>query len=49
LEEARSAKDELLRLMPHDNLRLVRNYLPSANADRMTRYVEGLRIAGVPE
>jgi tetratricopeptide (TPR) repeat protein len=49
LEEAREARDQLLRVMPHDNLRLVRAYLPSANTDRMKRYVEGLRIAGLPE
>jgi tetratricopeptide (TPR) repeat protein len=49
MEEARAAKDELLRLMPHEGLRLVRARLPSLNADRMERFVDGLRKAGVPE
>jgi TolB-like protein len=49
LDEARAAKDQLLRIMPNENLRLVRAALPSANADRMQRFAEGLRKAGVPE
>ena len=48
-EEARAAKDELLRIMPHDNLRLVRTVFSTANSDRTGRYIEGLRKAGVPE
>jgi Flp pilus assembly protein TadD len=48
-EEARAAKDQLLRLMPHESLRLVRAALPSVNRDRMERFVEGMRKAGVPE
>jgi hypothetical protein len=39
----------LLRVMPHESLRLVKIGLPSVNADRMDRFVEGLRKAGVPE
>ena len=49
LEEARAAKDQLLQLIPHDNLRLVRGYLLSVDTDRLERYIEGLRKAGVPE
>ena len=49
MEEARAAKDRLLSLMPHENLRLVRAALPSVNRDRMERFVEGMRRAGVPE
>lgn len=49
LEEAEVAKDQLLRLMPHESLRLVRAALPSVELDRMERFVEGLRKAGVPE
>ncbi len=49
LEEARAAKDQLLRLMPHENLRLVRAALPSVNRDRMDRFVDGMRKACVPE
>ena len=49
MEEARAAKDQLLRVMPHENLRLVRAALPSVNRDRMERFVEGMRKAGVPE
>jgi len=49
LEEAYAAKDQLLRIMLNENLRLVRTALPSANAERMQRFAEGLRKAGVPE
>ena len=35
--------------MPNENLRLVRAALPSVNPDRMERFVEGMRMAGVPE
>ena len=49
MNEARAAKDRLLRLMPHENLRLVRAALPSVNRDRMERFVQGMRMAGVPE
>ncbi len=49
MEEARAAKDQLLRVMPHENLRLVRAALPSVNRDRMERFVDGMRKAGVPE
>jgi TolB-like protein/Flp pilus assembly protein TadD len=48
-EEASQAKDNLLRVMPNDNLRRVRAALPSANADRINRFIDGLRSAGVPE
>ncbi len=47
--EARVAKDELLRLMPGESLRWIREVLPSDNADRIERFVDGLRKAGVPE
>lgn len=49
LEEARAAKGHLLRIMPNESLRLVYAALPSANADRMQRFAEGLRKAGIPE
>ena len=49
MEVARVAKDQLLRLMPHENFRLVRAALPSVNRDRMERFVDGMRKAGVPE
>jgi adenylate cyclase len=49
LEQARAAKDQLLQLIPHENLRLVRAGLPSVNQDRMERFVDGLRKAGVPQ
>jgi len=48
-DEARAAKDELLRLMPGESLRWIREVLPSDNADRIERFVDGLRKAGVPE
>jgi tetratricopeptide (TPR) repeat protein len=49
LEEARAAKGQLLRIMPNESLRLVYAALPSANADRLQRFAEGLRKAGIPE
>jgi hypothetical protein len=35
--------------MPNESLRLVRAALPSANPDRIERFIDGLRKAGVPE
>jgi adenylate cyclase len=49
MEEAKAAKEQLLRVMPHENLRLVRAALPSVDEDRMGRFEDGLRKAGVPE
>jgi hypothetical protein len=49
MREAQEAKDQLLRVMPHENLRLVRAALPSVDPDRMERFADGLRKAGVPE
>ncbi len=49
MEEAQAAKDQLLRLKPNENLRMVRAALPSVNRDRMERFVEGMRKAGVLE
>jgi len=49
MEEARAAKDQLLRIMPHENLQLVRTVFSTADPDRTERFVEGLRKAGVPE
>jgi TolB-like protein/cytochrome c-type biogenesis protein CcmH/NrfG len=49
LEQAPVAKDRLLAVSPHENLRLVRAALPSLNRDRIDRFVDGLRKAGVPE
>jgi hypothetical protein len=51
MEEAEAAKDQLLRVLPHESLGLVRTILavPSDNADFMDRFVDGLRKAGVPE
>ncbi|GEM_PF-2700091 len=49
LEEAREATERLLATMPHDNLQLVRQGLPSVRAERMDRFVDGLRKAGLPE
>jgi len=48
-DEACAAKDELLRLMPGESIRWIREVLPSDNADRMERFVDGLSKAGVPE
>ncbi len=48
-EEARAAKDQLLRLSPDENLRRIRAAIPAAQPARMDRWVEGLRKAGIPE
>jgi TolB-like protein/cytochrome c-type biogenesis protein CcmH/NrfG len=49
LEEARAAVHHLLAVLPHDNLRRVRTGLHSVRPERMERFVEGLRKAGLPE
>jgi len=49
MDEAIAAKDQLLRILPHESLELVRTALPSGNADFMERFVDGMRKAGVPE
>jgi adenylate cyclase len=48
-EEARVAIQQLLRVMPHDNLRMVREVLPSVRPERMAQFLDGLRKAGLPE
>ena len=49
IKEAEAAKDQLMRVMPHESLALVRAALPSVDPDRMARFEDGLRKAGVPE
>jgi TolB-like protein/Flp pilus assembly protein TadD len=49
MEEASAAKDQLLRILPHESVGLIRATLPWDNADFMERFVDGLRKAGVPE
>jgi len=49
MDEAIAAKDQLLRILPHESLGLVRIVLPWDNAEFMERFVDGLRKAGVPE
>ena len=49
VDEARDVVSQLLKVTPHDSLRLVRELLPSARPERMERFVEGLRKAGLPE
>ncbi len=49
LEEAHEAARQLLRVLPHENLRMVREGLPGVLPERMDRFVEGLRKAGLPE
>jgi tetratricopeptide (TPR) repeat protein len=49
IDEARAAKDRLLRILPHESAGLVRANMPSDNADFIDRFVDGLRKAGVPE
>jgi hypothetical protein len=40
---------ELLRISPHDNLKLIGARLPSVRKERLAQFVEGLRKAGLPE
>ncbi len=49
LDEAHAAAQQLLRIMPHDNLQIVAARLPSVHQDRIDRFVGGLRRAGLPE
>ncbi|NKB48959.1 MAG: adenylate/guanylate cyclase domain-containing protein [Alphaproteobacteria bacterium] len=49
IEEARAAKDQLLRIMPNDSLSLIRASFPSIKPERMDQLLDGLRKAGLPE
>jgi adenylate cyclase len=49
IEEARAAKDQLVRVAPRESISLVRAVLPGVRSERMERLVEGLRKAGLPE
>ena len=49
LTEARAAADELLRVLPSENLRMVREGLPGNIPERIDSFVDGLRMAGLPE
>lgn len=49
IEEARAATQQLLRVIPHDNLRMIREILPSARPERLEKFVDGLRKAGLSE
>ena len=48
LDEASAANRQLLRILPHDNLKIVRAHLPSIKNERMEQFIEGLRKAGLP-
>jgi adenylate cyclase len=49
LDEARAAGEQVMRLMPHINLRTLRDALPSGRPEEIDRRIEGLRKAGVPD
>jgi TolB-like protein/Flp pilus assembly protein TadD len=49
MEEARVAKDQLLRLSPDENLRRMRAAIPAAQPARIERWIEAFRKAGIPE
>ena len=49
IEEACAAIDQVLHLVPHDNIRLLRKILPSVRPERLERFLDGLRKAGLPE
>ena len=46
---ARAAAARLLQLQPELSLRWLRRNLPVPNAEFLDRYVEGFRLAGIPE
>ncbi len=49
LDAARSAIDELLRLVPHESIGRVRTTVPLSRAEDLERFLDGLRKAGLPE
>jgi TolB-like protein/Tfp pilus assembly protein PilF len=49
LAEAHAAKDHILGIMPHLNIRMLRAALPSGRPEEIERRIEGFRKAGVPE
>lgn len=49
LEEARAAKDQIIRIMPHFTLRMLRAAMPPGRPEEIERRIDGLRKAGLPE
>ena len=49
LDAARTAVDELLRLVPHESIGRVRTMVPLTRAKDVERFLDGLRKAGLPE
>jgi tetratricopeptide (TPR) repeat protein len=49
IEEARAAKEELLRQMPGTTVMAPRQQMPWKRPDDAERYLDGLRKAGLPE
>ncbi len=49
LDAARTAIDELLRLVPHESIARVRTMLPLTRAEDIERFLDGLRKAGLPD
>jgi TolB-like protein len=49
LEEARAAKDQLLHVSPRDSINAMRAISRAAEPERMERFFDGLRKAGLPE
>ncbi len=49
LDAARTAIDELLRLVPHESIGRVRTMVPLTRAEDVERFLDGLRKAGLPE
>ena len=49
LDAARTAIDELLRLVPHESIGRARTTVPLTRAEDLERFLDGLRKAGLPE
>jgi len=49
LDDAHAAVEQLLHLVPHDNVRQVARAIPTYRSEDLERFLEGLRNAGLPE
>jgi TolB-like protein len=49
LDAARTAVDELLRLVPHESIGRLRTTVPLTRSEDLERFLDGLRKAGLPE
>jgi TolB-like protein len=49
MQDARTAIERLLGLLPNDNVGFIRANVPAGNPEVFERYIDGLRKAGLPE